>query len=37
MIEKSSHEKAGADQALTPDQHVTKSLEIIRHMRARRS
>jgi thioredoxin-dependent peroxiredoxin len=37
MVEKSSHEKAGADQALTPDQHVTKSLEIIRHMRARRS
>ena len=37
LVEKASHEKMAPGQALTPDQHVTKSLEIVRQMGARRS
>jgi thioredoxin-dependent peroxiredoxin len=36
LIEQSSHEKAAPDQALTPDQHVTMSLDIVRHLTAKR-
>ena len=38
LIEKSAKSKSGDEenaQALTPDQHVTKSLEIVRHMGGR--